>query len=1028
MRKASSYRIAAVGVSAALTLGLSPMLPSASAAGEEGPQERVVPATQRGWYQQADLYYADHLWGTDGAGAEGVFHSLEGESGLLWTRYADGLTSKVPSAAARYPTGSDVLAMRIDGGYDLWNAADGTTRTLRVPQGQGVLGIYGTTAVTYHLVTNPDGSKSRVLHLLTVGGDGTVVDTEIGGLPEGMTLGKPIGADASGLVFGATLDGTTRVVAVDRASGRVQSWSRPMPSSAFAYVKLSPKYVAVYSSTLDARVLVLPRTDLSPAPVEVLLDGSSAANYVDSLAVVGDWLVHRPSGSRQITAKPIAGGAEVVVLRSAQGDVATSSTDSAVAVGSATAGDWGIQRIHAGPDGRPVVTQLKALPTPPSAIYGLSLEQGRLVVADNSRIARDDFVRTVATTGTPEFGERSDFTPGFKLDAGPCGDTVCSRLFGTADGRVAWLEDRGATFRLRVNGPTGGGLWERDVPKGGAITDVSGQYVLYATPGSTYVYRIGDAGNPVVTRPAGAAALSGTVLWTAGTTPGSVTAYSLTGRTSSTVATDAGCTPTELQALGRYLYWTCDGKAGVYDRTAKKSVPVPAGEAKLGDGYVVTHDKQAGQLVLTPVTGGTTESRVIGDLPDTGVSQRDVRWTVDESGANAAYVDGQEQVHLVPSGVAQQPLRLLGPARNTSYVQARATGITPDTLTTVLLSKPSSGWDLTVRNRATGKVYTDGRNGVAARGELSVGWHGDDPTRTGIAFVPSGTYDWTLTVTPADGVGAPLEVRGSVTLLRGDAVRHDHVGSAGLPEGTADLLTVGSSGTLAFHQGTGRGTFSGRVLGGAWAATTVAVPFGDLNGDRCNDVLIRMNDGSLRGYRVRCGQAPAPSMPYTKLGTGWNAHNVLTSPGDLTGDQRPDLLARRASTGDLYLYAAKADGTLASARKIASGWGSYTKVVGAGDLTGDGVGDVLARDRAGNLWRYDGTGTGTLKGRVKVFANWGASYNAVVGVGDITGDGKNDLVARDTAGNLYRQNGTGRGSFGASVKIATGWQGYKGLF
>jgi len=188
-----------------------------------------------------------------------------------------------------------------------------------------------------------------------------------------------------------------------------------------------------------------------------------------------------------------------------------------------------------------------------------------------------------------------------------------------------------------------------------------------------------------------------------------------------------------------------------------------------------------------------------------------------------------------------------------------------------------------------------------------------------------------------------------------------------------------------------------------------------------------MSDGSLRGYEIPCGHALDVSWPSRKLGTGWNAHNVLTSPGDLTGDRRPGLLARRASTGDLYLYAAKSDGTLASAKRIASGWGIYTKVVGAGDLTGDGIGDVLARDKAGNLWRYDGTGAGTLKARAKVLSNWGASYNAVVGVGDITGDGSNDLVVRDTAG-LYRQARTGRGSLGARVKIGSGWQSYKGLF
>ncbi|MFJ4690713.1 FG-GAP repeat domain-containing protein [Streptomyces sp. NPDC088766] len=52
----------------------------------------------------------------------------------------------------------------------------------------------------------------------------------------------------------------------------------------------------------------------------------------------------------------------------------------------------------------------------------------------------------------------------------------------------------------------------------------------------------------------------------------------------------------------------------------------------------------------------------------------------------------------------------------------------------------------------------------------------------------------------------------------------------------------------------------------------------------------------------------------------------------------------------------------------------------------------------------------------------------LVGVGDITGDGKADLVARDTAGVLWRMPGTGKGTFSARVRTATGWQGCKGLF
>ena len=52
----------------------------------------------------------------------------------------------------------------------------------------------------------------------------------------------------------------------------------------------------------------------------------------------------------------------------------------------------------------------------------------------------------------------------------------------------------------------------------------------------------------------------------------------------------------------------------------------------------------------------------------------------------------------------------------------------------------------------------------------------------------------------------------------------------------------------------------------------------------------------------------------------------------------------------------------------------------------------------------------------------------MVGVGDITGDGKGDLVVRDTSGNLYRNDGKGNGSFTSRTQITTSWQGYKGLF
>ncbi len=48
-------------------------------------------------------------------------------------------------------------------------------------------------------------------------------------------------------------------------------------------------------------------------------------------------------------------------------------------------------------------------------------------------------------------------------------------------------------------------------------------------------------------------------------------------------------------------------------------------------------------------------------------------------------------------------------------------------------------------------------------------------------------------------------------------------------------------------------------------------------------------------------------------------------------------------------------------------------------------------------------------------------------MGDITGDGKADIIERDKAGKLFRNDGNGKGSFSSRTEIATGWT-YKGIF
>ncbi|MEU9407296.1 FG-GAP-like repeat-containing protein [Streptomyces sp. NPDC048281] len=334
-----------------------------------------------------------------------------------------------------------------------------------------------------------------------------------------------------------------------------------------------------------------------------------------------------------------------------------------------------------------------------------------------------------------------------------------------------------------------------------------------------------------------------------------------------------------------------------------------------------------------------------------------------------------------------------------------------------------ASWTLTVTDPAGRTVRTlTGAPGSATT--VAPVWNGR--TDTG-AFAPNGRLTWTLKAVQYGSGTASTLGTGTVTVTGGAAVFHDFGGHNGTPDGVGDLLALDSAGRLRWFYGISAGLETGKI-GAGWSTSTKAVPFGDLNGDRCNDLLVRVGD-ALRDYRPSCGGATTPATSYkTVSATGWKQYDVLTSPGDLTKDGRPDLIARNTATGAVYLYKGTGSGTLAARVKLYADWKTYKKIVGAGDLNGDGIGDLVAQDTANNLYRYYGKGNGTFGTRVKLAAGWGSSYNALVGTGDLDGNGRTDLLARDTAGRLYRLNGDGKGAFPTRTQISSGFAGYKGLF
>ncbi|MDF6041978.1 N-acetylmuramoyl-L-alanine amidase [Streptomyces sp. JH14] len=248
-----------------------------------------------------------------------------------------------------------------------------------------------------------------------------------------------------------------------------------------------------------------------------------------------------------------------------------------------------------------------------------------------------------------------------------------------------------------------------------------------------------------------------------------------------------------------------------------------------------------------------------------------------------------------------------------------------------------------------------------------------------------------------------------------------------------NILGRDSAGVLWQYQGTGSATapFYGRYrVGPGWQDYNSVTAMTALRADGTGDMVARDKSGTLWYYRG--GSNPSkPFLSRLKVGGGWGVYNGLWGARDLDADGKADLIARDSS-GVLWFY--KGTGTpatpFATKARVGGGWSIYNSLVSTGDLTGDGKPDLVARDSAGVLWLYKGTGSATAPyaARTQVGKGWGV-YNNLLGPSDLDRDGIGDLVARDTSGVLWFYKGTGSATapFGARVKVGSGWSIYNQL-
>ncbi|MGW3521140.1 FG-GAP repeat domain-containing protein [Streptomyces hydrogenans] len=158
------------------------------------------------------------------------------------------------------------------------------------------------------------------------------------------------------------------------------------------------------------------------------------------------------------------------------------------------------------------------------------------------------------------------------------------------------------------------------------------------------------------------------------------------------------------------------------------------------------------------------------------------------------------------------------------------------------------------------------------------------------------------------------------------------------------------------------------------------------------------------------------TVPVPRTGAGAFDPYVFVWDGLIDGKRDPGIMYTWEVT------ATPIDGRTAPAR--ASGSFKVLQVPGPHDFDGTHSPEVLARDAAGVLWRNDITENYQAYQRYQVGSGW-QKYKHIEAVGDIAGEYTGDLVAVDGAGVLWQYLGKGDHSvFTGRKQVGGGWQVY----
>ena len=257
------------------------------------------------------------------------------------------------------------------------------------------------------------------------------------------------------------------------------------------------------------------------------------------------------------------------------------------------------------------------------------------------------------------------------------------------------------------------------------------------------------------------AALGGRYLYYQGVSKGQLLRLDLTAPASATnpvqvrAADGCGMLQGNLIAWGYWVAYHCGGtptknKLEARNTSTKVVVTLQTGQLdQIGDGVMLY--QSLGVLYSLNLTATGHPVTAIGDLGSANGSTLPQLYTLDASGEAAAWLAGDDRLHIAPLPITASAPAILDAQPGTTLA---AGGTWHDNLD---LSKPVT-WKLVLKSSAGTTVRT--LTGTATDGSIRATWNGQNTKSVAVA---AGTYTWKLTATGLDTVGKTTQ---SGTLIK----------------------------------------------------------------------------------------------------------------------------------------------------------------------------------------------------------------------------------------------------------------------